>query len=230
MWTVQQKQMSDGECLRSHSVAFPRMLVIERTSKDVCSALMTAWRFVCSHSPCVDARQFLTNHSANTNLLTNVRSVFVRYMRMRLKSADPTRGCTWCAKFKYHTGFHFAYWITTNTSSVSQLFLRYPRNYLGASANCGGYICLARPCFRRIWKTFTKKWTPRNCKIRKISKKVSKNFWIFRPRWDICTTDQGCYSYVPKTFSLYQRSLFALNRALKSTLEFHLFNKLLRLT
>ncbi len=30
-----------SECLRSHSVAFPRMLVIERTSKDVCLAPLT---------------------------------------------------------------------------------------------------------------------------------------------------------------------------------------------
>ncbi len=59
MWMVRQKRMSDGEYLRSHSVVFPRISVIERTSKDVCSA---HW-LVCSHSPCVDARQFLMNLS-----------------------------------------------------------------------------------------------------------------------------------------------------------------------
>ncbi len=39
----------------------PSMSVIERTSKDVCSAPMTVGQFVCSHSPCADVRQFLTN-------------------------------------------------------------------------------------------------------------------------------------------------------------------------
>ncbi len=61
MWMVQLKWTSDGECLRSHSVAFPQMLVIERTSKDIYSAPITVWPFACSHSPWVDARQFLTN-------------------------------------------------------------------------------------------------------------------------------------------------------------------------
>ncbi len=58
---VQQKRMSEGECLHSHSVAFPPMSLIEWTSKDVCSAPMTVWQFVCSHLPWVNARQFLTN-------------------------------------------------------------------------------------------------------------------------------------------------------------------------
>ncbi len=61
MWMVEQKRASNGECRRSHLVAFPRMSVTERTLKDVCSAPMTVWQFVCLHSPCADARQFLTN-------------------------------------------------------------------------------------------------------------------------------------------------------------------------
>ncbi len=56
VWLVQQKRTSNGKCLCSHSVAFPRTLVIEQTSKYICSAPMTVCRFVCSHSHCVDAR------------------------------------------------------------------------------------------------------------------------------------------------------------------------------
>ncbi len=94
MWTIQQKRTSDGECLRSHLVAFPRISVIEQTSKDVCSASMTMWRFVCSNSPCVDAKQFLTNPFGKQQICWRM---FVQRSCMLLKWRGGTRAqmCKW---------------------------------------------------------------------------------------------------------------------------------------